>query len=81
MRSIIGLILLVIIISCKEESNFIPREFERVEVETILKDSTLSIRAIDILNDGSLAFAANNNSFGLFNTATGEWQISKQQFT
>ena len=53
--------------SCNEEPSFIQRDFSKVEFETVLEDSTLSIRAIDILNDGSLAFAANNNRFGLLN--------------
>ncbi|CAH8290662.1 hypothetical protein EV196_107149 [Mariniflexile fucanivorans] len=50
-----------------------------VEVETLLQDSILSIRAIEILNDGSLAFAANNGAFGLYNPIKQSWMTSKQE--
>jgi len=54
------------------------RDIYDVKIETILQDSTLSIRAIELLNDGSLAFAANNNTFGLYNPKKNTWNISKQ---
>jgi photosystem II stability/assembly factor-like uncharacterized protein len=69
-----------ILLSCKRKDTFTPRNFSKVETETILQDSTLSIRAIDILKDGSLAFAANNGSFGLYNPLKKSWLISKQEF-
>ena len=52
--------------SCEKKKTFTLQNFTKVEVNTILEDSLLSIRAIDILNDGSLAFAANNGAFGLY---------------
>lgn len=67
-------------VSCKDEATFIPRDFNTVEIETILEDSLLSIRAIDILNDGSLTFAANNGGYGLYNPKKESWQISKQVY-
>lgn len=73
---IIGCILLT---SCEEKETFIPRDFNSIEMETILEDSLLSIRAIDILNDESLAFAANNGSYGLYNPKKDNWQISTQE--
>ena len=66
MKYLLFAFLLASLISCKKENAFTPRDFNTVEVETILEDSLLSIRAIDILNDASLAFAANNNTFGLY---------------
>ena len=67
MRIILSATLLLLITSCKQkETVFVPRDIANVEIESILEDSLLSIRAIDILNDGNLAFAANNNSFGLY---------------
>ncbi|MFK2819987.1 oxidoreductase [Flavobacteriaceae sp. LMIT009] len=80
MKKLFLLLIVALMFSCKEESSFIPRDFNKVEFETILADSTLSIRAIDILNDGSLAFAANNNTFGLYNEASNVWNISKQEY-
>lgn len=67
-------------VSCKDEATFIPRDFNTVEIETILEDSLLSIRAIDILNDGSLTFAANNGAYGLYDPKKESWQISKQVY-
>ncbi|WP_417867476.1 WD40/YVTN/BNR-like repeat-containing protein [Xanthomarina gelatinilytica] len=79
MRSIICLVLICgFMVSCKDEATFIPRDFNTVEIETILEDSLLSIRAIDILNDGSLTFAANNGAYGLYDPKKKSWQISKQ---
>ena len=72
-------LLLLLFISCeKKEATNIVRDFSKVEIETILEDSLLSIRAIDILNDNSLAFAANDNAFGLYDPIKKVWSISKQ---
>ncbi|TJY36153.1 WD40/YVTN/BNR-like repeat-containing protein [Pontimicrobium aquaticum] len=79
MKQLITLFLLISFFSCKTEEKFIPRDFNTVEVETILEDSLLSVRAIDILDDDGLAFAANNNSFGLYDPAKNTWNISKQK--
>jgi photosystem II stability/assembly factor-like uncharacterized protein len=49
-----------------------PRNFSSVTVEELYNDS-ISIRAIEILNDGSLAFAANKGAYGLYNPTTGKW--------
>ena len=80
MRIILSATLLLLITSCKQkETVFVPRDIANVEIESILEDSLLSIRAIDILNDGNLAFAANNNSFGLYDLVKKSWTISKQK--
>ncbi|AXT19651.1 oxidoreductase [Flavobacteriaceae bacterium AU392] len=83
MRHILSLLLLIIITSCKKEvakeKAIVIHDFNRVEIEDIHTDSTLSIRAIELLNDGSLAFAANNNTFGLYNVRNKKWNIAKQQ--
>jgi photosystem II stability/assembly factor-like uncharacterized protein len=80
MKRLLLVLIIVSMFSCKEEPSFISRDFSKVEFETVLEDSTLSVRAIDILNDGSLAFAANNNTFGLYNEASNTWNISKQEY-
>lgn len=79
MNRIALLLLILVFSSCKKERKISPRKMSSIKVETILEDSLLSIRAIDILNDGSLAFAANNNSFGLYNPIKGTWNISTQE--
>lgn len=66
--------------SCGKKETLKPRDFHKVEIETILQDSLLSIRAIDILNDGSLSFAANNGVFGLFNPLKASWNTSIQEY-
>jgi photosystem II stability/assembly factor-like uncharacterized protein len=73
-------ILILCFCACEKKDTFKPRDFSEVEIETLLEDSLLSIRAIDILNDGNLAFAANNGTFGLFNPLKSTWMTSKQEF-
>jgi photosystem II stability/assembly factor-like uncharacterized protein len=73
------LVCIIFLFSCGRKETIKSRNFTRVEIETILQDSLLSIRAIDILNDGSLAFAANNGDFGLFNPLKDSWVTSKQE--
>ncbi|MFI1743743.1 WD40/YVTN/BNR-like repeat-containing protein [Thalassobellus sediminis] len=79
MNRILFVLVAIVLFSCggKKDENI--RSFYNVEVETILHDSLLSIRAIDILNDKSLAFAANNGAFGLYNPKTKLWQTSIQK--
>lgn len=73
-------LLAFIIFSCKEKEVFVPRNFSSVEIKTIFSDSLLSIRAIEILDDGSLAFAANNGAYGLYNPMKESWLTSKQEY-
>ncbi|MGE5943326.1 MAG: WD40/YVTN/BNR-like repeat-containing protein [Flavobacteriales bacterium] len=73
-------ICIAFLFSCGKKETFIPRNFNKVQVETIYSDSLLSIRAIDILNDGSLAFAANDGVFGLYNPRKNMWQTSVQTY-
>ncbi len=80
MKHLFGLLLLISFFSCKTEEKFIPRDFKSVEITTVLEDSLLSIRSMDILDEGSLAFAANNNSFGMLDVTTQEWQVSRHRY-
>jgi photosystem II stability/assembly factor-like uncharacterized protein len=73
-------LLILVIFSCKEKEVFVPRNFSSVEIATIYSDSLLSIRAIEILDDESFAFAANNGAFGLYNPLKKSWLTSKQEF-
>ncbi|MBD0825102.1 WD40/YVTN/BNR-like repeat-containing protein [Aestuariibaculum marinum] len=77
---LITFLLVISLCSCEQKAEFIARDFKSVDVETILEDSLLSIRAIEILNDKSLAFAGNNGTFGLYNPNTKMWQTSVQQY-
>ncbi|MGO4913627.1 WD40/YVTN/BNR-like repeat-containing protein [Leeuwenhoekiella sp. W20_SRS_FM14] len=81
MRLYITILTLIILSSCKnsEEKTEKLSPIKHVEIETIYSDS-VSIRAIDILNDGSLAFAGSNGKYGLydFNTQTWNTGVLKQ---
>lgn len=80
MRIVLLSLLLLIFTSCeKKETPFEVRDIVKVEIRNLLQDSLLSIRAIDILEDNNLAFAANNNSYGMMNSETNEWKISKNK--
>lgn len=80
MHNRVFLLCLVILVSCKSKNDFKPRTFSKVDIKTILLDSLLSIRAIDLLNDNSLVFAANANTYGLYDPMSKRWKTSKQLF-
>lgn len=80
MRILTSLLLLTTILSCKQKETPIKPEISSVEIEEIFKDSALSIRAIDVASDKSLAFAANNGVFGLYNPQTEEWATATQNY-
>ncbi|WP_026934624.1 WD40/YVTN/BNR-like repeat-containing protein [Christiangramia echinicola] len=65
--------------SVEESAQTEPREFTSVETEVILENDSLSIRAIEIMGS-SLAFAANNGTYGLFNSSNNTWKINTQKF-
>ena len=76
---IFSVLIFSFIFSCGKKDVFLPRDISKIEIEMLLEDSLLSIRAIEILNDKSLAFAANNGVFGLYNPKTKLWQRSVQK--
>jgi len=80
MNKIILVFVFALIFSCKSNEEFLPRNFTNIDVEAVYNDSLLSIRAIDILNDGSLAFAANRGNYGLLNSYSNEWSVSTQVY-
>lgn len=81
MRLLLSVLLVFLSVSCtKKGKHFEPRDIVNVEIETVLKDSLLSLRAIEVLDDKNLAFAANNNSFGLYNPMDKSWNISRQVY-
>ena len=50
-----------------------------VEIESIFED-TVSIRAIDLLADGSLAFAGSGGKYGSYNPQTRTWMSGKIKY-
>lgn len=71
----------VLVNGCIEKSEkLVLKPFTEVEIEPILKDSTLSIRAIDILDDGNLVFAANDGTYGMYQVGSKKWQTARQSY-
>ena len=80
MKHLWFLFVVMAVLSCKKEVEKTQKLFSKVEIEDIYNDSTLSIRAIEILNDKSLAFAANNGVFGLYKPKSNSWMTSIQTY-
>lgn len=78
MRILLMVSLVIGIVSCEKKAGKIAKSFSEVQVEDIYTDSSLSIRAIELLNDKSLAFAANNGAFGLYKPESNSWMTSIQ---
>ena len=53
-------------------------DFTSVAIEPILEMDSLSVRAIEIIGS-NVVFAANNGTYGLYNSATGTWKINTQK--
>ena len=71
----------VMVYGCTEKSDkLVLKSFTEVKIEPILTDSTLSIRAIDILDDGNLVFAANDGTYGMYQVASKKWQTARQTY-
>lgn len=81
----ISLLLLVLIFSCKNDlkntdsKKTASGNFESVETNVILENDSLSIRAIEIMGN-NLAFAGNNGTYGLYNSANNSWKMNVQKF-
>ncbi|MFH4967348.1 oxidoreductase [Gaetbulibacter sp. M240] len=80
MKYLLSALLILIFASCKQSPEFKPIQFKSVQIEPVLQDSTLSIRAIEILDDGNLAFAANNGAYGLYDVKKQLWQTAVQNY-
>lgn len=77
MKLITSVLLLILMCSCKQEVAKVSKRYTSVEVEDLYTDS-LSIRAIELMGDGSLAFAADKGVFGLYFPKKDQWVTSKQ---
>ncbi|PHQ28958.1 WD40/YVTN/BNR-like repeat-containing protein [Leeuwenhoekiella nanhaiensis] len=73
MRLVAVLILFLTFSSCMQtEEKREAGPIQAVEIEPVFSDS-VSIRAIEILADGSLAFAGSKGKYGLYNPQTETW--------
>ena len=57
----------MLLFSCKkdEKQKATPKQFNHVEIETVFKDSTASIRALEIMNADGFVFATSTGKVGL----------------
>ena len=73
----ISIFILFLFVSCTEpEAN---KVFNTVEVDVLFSDS-LSIRAIEIMDGRSLAFAADKGTFGLMDLSTNKVRLNIQKY-
>lgn len=77
MSKYISIFILFLFISCTETER--KKTFSSVEVDVLFSDS-LSIRAIEILDGGSLAFAANKGTFGTVDLTTHQVRMNIQRY-
>ncbi|MBC8768858.1 oxidoreductase [Arenibacter sp. BSSL-BM3] len=77
MRNYLVILILFILSSCSEKEE--TSKFTTVEVETIYTDS-LSFRAIQIMDGGNMAFAANKGAFGLVDLKTNKVRVNTQKY-
>lgn len=82
----LSLLLLILIVSCKNDTkdtepitNDFQEPFTEVEIETILENDSLSIRAIEIIGK-NLAIAGNNGTYGLYDANANSWKTNVQKF-
>ncbi len=77
---IIYVLSILLIAGCvSKETKESRKAYTEVEIQTILEDDSLSVRAIEIMGS-DLAFAANNGIYGIYNSNPGEWNTNIQEY-
>ncbi|WOD44303.1 WD40/YVTN/BNR-like repeat-containing protein [Hwangdonia lutea] len=67
MKRIVFVLVVMVFFSCKKEDKFKSRNFYKVEIEHIVEDSLLNVRAIELHKKDSIGvFATSNGEFGAF---------------
>ena len=77
MRNYLAILMLSILGSCSEIEE--GRTFKAVKIENIYTDS-LSFRAIEIMDGGNMAFAANKGAFGLLDLRSNKVRANTQKY-
>ncbi|MCM4171733.1 oxidoreductase [Arenibacter sp. TNZ] len=77
MRNYLVILVLFLLGSCSEKEG--SRKINTVEIETIYTDS-LSFRAIQIMDGGNMAFAADRGAFGLVDLRTNKVRVNTQKY-
>jgi len=86
MNRLVVFCLILIFSSCKNEKDAEnkmqqkgTKDFSSVEIQTILEEDSLSIRAIEIIGN-NLAFAANKGTFGMYSFGDNTWRTNTQKY-
>ena len=61
--SVIGLLLFAVV-SCKSEAPLKAKRISKIEIETLLQDSSLNVRALEVNSQGKVFFATSNGQTG-----------------
>ncbi|WP_159021295.1 oxidoreductase [Formosa sp. L2A11] len=77
MRLIASLLLILLISSCKQDVQKPVKTYNSIKIQDIYNDS-ISVRAIELMGDGTLAFAADKGMYGLYFSKKEQWVTSKQ---
>ncbi|WP_031428978.1 WD40/YVTN/BNR-like repeat-containing protein [Flavimarina sp. Hel_I_48] len=78
MRVLLGLLTFLLVAGCAENNETDTgktHDFQSVAVDVIYEDS-VSIRTLEILDDGSLAFAGSDGKYGLYDPKTEQWNTN-----
>ena len=71
---IFALLFISVLFSCgKKETKIIPKEFNVVEVEMILEDSLLNVRALEVYIEENATFATSKGEIGAIFRTKGGW--------
>ena len=87
MKRILFLLLITSIVSCRIEEKFLPKSFSeekivrtisKVEIETILADSLLNVRALEVNDKSEGVFATSNGKIGVI-VKDVDWKVERKK--
>lgn len=75
MKYCVQLIVLIVLLSCKKNEGFKLKSFSKVEIEILLQDSTLNIRALEKNTNGDVFFASSDGRLGRIINSGGKKEV------
>ncbi|MGB5943474.1 MAG: oxidoreductase [Leeuwenhoekiella sp.] len=79
MRNVLILLVLTVFGSCQKNTEKSKKPISSIEVTTVFEDS-ISIRTLEVLNDGTVAFAGSGGKFGSYDPNGGKVQVAVQKY-
>lgn len=71
------LLIILVLFSCREKKTAIPRNISKIEIHTLLQDSSLNVRALEVIEENkSIFFATSSGNFGLYSNKELVYPIS-----